>query len=1070
MHRHERMVVEGKIGDMEGVSIVIIEDLLRIRANPLADVVDEGDADDDEETDADDHTSQADDDGPGNSADTWPGKMAVPPTAASHIVFTSGSTGQPKGVVCEHRALYSFSVAKNKYHGIGPGARVLMASAITWDPSVGDVYPTLAAGATLCVAPRALVLHDLSVALNVLKVSHTFATPSLWSLLKAGPQDVPHLRVVALGGEPIPVAVVNKWSPCLRLINTYGVTECTVCQTAVDTFAGCPAQDVGRPFEDAIMHIEPDPSLGGWSKLDAGGASSSDVDSPTTFGRLYIGGQQVGRGYLNNQPETDARFITATFKGVTQRWFDTGDLARWTPQGNIELAGRADNQIKLRGFRIELGEIEQVVLSSNLVEACVVTKCSTPDRLVAYVVPLSSTLTTAAFMQGGNIAVWLMCKRVMPAHQVPTQFVCVDSFPLTGSGKVDRRALPDAPKPAPRGADGQQGTVASGFGLEGNDEHTLRTPTERVLGKVWEDILHVEGVGPYDHFFELGASSLDSLHMIEVLADRLRADPEACSAAYVADTDHKKVRLCGLHRKPRLRDYASLLDWAALAAPNRSAKDTSAFQEMLGGAGAGAGAGTAASEQSASDASATDVDEGGHGQRGLNDLLAQLDLDLPSEADEMGRGADAMSLSCQHNHVGVVTELLRLNISPNGRVSRGNKANTPMMIAASHGHDGLVRLLLDSGAQVNLTNRSQATAAHLAAMHCTPALADLLARGAAIDARDLNKWTCMHYAAWVGNTRSITELVHQNARINAKDRWGRTALNWAVFGNHPDVVQQLLASGASFNALHENGSAPQAKHQRRTDNLWSGNLHLALQAASTADDKTCAMLSLLLEHGCAVDEVDSDGRTAMHEAAGMVPSQQLQDASTLDGVGLVLEGSVGHCAAQRLAASKCSLIIADHTGKTSLQVAVIAGNVPVVALLLQHGANPNLPSSELIPAVGPERDVRDQGAAGTHDSLGEWPLQESAVQQCVRLCADAVGPWKQLQQQQQEANRQCAAAKSSETDEHLGGNPKSKKSCRKFNTDYPCDRLEKRGTPCIFGHFCSTCGGHHSAQFCDDKG
>jgi len=331
--------------------------------------------------------------------------------------------------------------------------------------------------------------------------------------------------------------------------------------------------------------------------------------------------------------------------------------------------------------------------------------------------------------------------------------------------------------------------------------------------------------------------------------------------------------------------------------------------------------------------------------------------------------------------------------------------------------------------------------------------------------------------------------------------------------------------------------------------VWNSVVHLALQAAGKAGDTSCAMLQLLIEHGCEVDEVDGDGRTGMHEAAAMVPAAELLHAAAgLAGAVRAFEAGVGYRAGCCLAEARCRVDTPDAARRTSLHVAVAAGNVPLVALLLGHGANPELPAAVVhdawrgsdgadtptgrriravagecaslggeiaslrlrvarararaagLPGRAPPGKAGRQGqgtSTGTGTGTGKappadaasgadaesrvelrgdgagpgqrawWPLHAAAVHRCLALCEGALGAWERRVAEEQAEQRKAAAARSSATDEHRGGNPKSSKACRKYNTAYPCDRLEVRGTNCIFGHFCSTCGGEHSAQFCD---
>jgi ankyrin repeat protein len=640
------------------------------------------------------------------------------------------------------------------------------------------------------------------------------------------------------------------------------------------------------------------------------------------------------REYLN-APQLTAEKFTVDVDG--KRWFKTGDLAKIGSDGSIEIFGRADNQIKLHGFRIGLEEVEEAVCTSGLVAGCAVKLGSNPTRLVGYVVPTPS-LPPTAFAQGGAVAVWLVCKRAMPAHQIPMQFVTVDILPLAATGKVDRTQLPPAPRPTaakkapstklstvrdPDSSGGVGVESSSTAGIEGGGEQDLRTPTERVLANVWSSILGVDGIGPSDHFFELGGNSITAIRMIRTLATALKDDSEACDAAYEADIDHSKVRLCGLHRKPRLREYASLIDWAALAAPNRSATDAAKFRERLQGG-------------------VNRVMTGG-------EMLAQLDADLPTEADELGRGADAMVLAVQHGNLAVVKELLRLGISPNGRVTRSNKANTPLMIAVMNGHRDIVRVLMHgpetnasaststitttatrsiasrpfTPPNLNLTNRSQATVAHLAAAHCPGVLAELLDAGCVGNARDLNKWTVLHHAAWSGSIESIGVLAERRVYINNIDRWRRVPLHWAVFGNHIAAARALVAAGATFTRGEGIRNQPQARAQRRHDNVWSSMPGLAIQAAIAAKDLEFRMLRTIFELGCPPNDLDGNHQTGLHEAAALPPA----------------EG--GAVATAILLRAGCSPSAEDEVQQTALQVAAEGGHAEVAQLLLDAAPSLN---------------------------------------------------------------------------------------------------------------------------------
>ena len=270
------------------------------------------------------------------------------PEAPSHVIYTSGTTGHPKGVVCSHRGLLHYCRAKVKAHSITSASRVLLVSAHTWDPCIGELISTLLEGATLCVGPRGLIVQDLALALQRSRASHVLATPGLWSMLGEGPGAFPDLKVAALGGEKIPPGILEEWGGAVCLLNTYGTTEATVYQTTARLDPGSDPARIGTPLDGVLL------------ALDEGG-------------QLWIGGLQLASGYLNS-PELTADFfrpgsvMPASFP-VCPYWVRSGDRGKYEADGGIVLLGRTDSQVKINGMRVELGEVRPDTITLSTIHA-----------------------------------------------------------------------------------------------------------------------------------------------------------------------------------------------------------------------------------------------------------------------------------------------------------------------------------------------------------------------------------------------------------------------------------------------------------------------------------------------------------------------------------------------------------------------------------------------------------------------------------------------------------------------------------------------------------------------------
>ena len=406
------------------------------------------------------------------------------PDAAAYVIHTSGSTGEPKGIVVQHRPVANLIDWINRTFEVGAEDRGLFVASLCFDLSVYDIFGLLAAGGTIHVATREeLADPDHLVALLrtggiTLWDSAPAALVQLAPLFPVEPDPSSRLRRVLLSGDWIPVTLpdrVRRAFPGARVMALGGATEATVWSNwfpvgVVDP--GWPSIPYGRPIANVSYHV-----------LDAGFAPCP-VGVP---GDLLIGGDCLCVGYARQPDLTAQAFLPDPFSGRPgARLYRTGDRARYRADGNLEFLGRLDQQVKVRGFRIELGEVEVVLGSHPGVRDCVVlVREDMPGerRLVAYSVGTGGRLPRAEELR-------LHLQSRLPEFMIPSAFVALDELPLTANGKLDRQALP-APDTA-----GREGYAAPS------------DPVEELLAGIWAEVLGLERVGIHDNFFDLGGHSL----------------------------------------------------------------------------------------------------------------------------------------------------------------------------------------------------------------------------------------------------------------------------------------------------------------------------------------------------------------------------------------------------------------------------------------------------------------------------------------------------------------------------------------------------------------------------------
>ncbi|MDN3054833.1 non-ribosomal peptide synthase/polyketide synthase [Streptomyces sp. SRF1] len=416
-----------------------------------------------------------------------PPARGLTPDHPAYVIYTSGSTGVPKAVVVTHAGLAGFSAAGAAHYDVRAGDRVLQFSSPSFDAAVLELCVSLPSGAALVIGDEGPLLGErLAEVLGGQRITHALIPPAALATVPDA-AELPDLRTLIVGGDACPAGLVDRWAPGRRMVNSYGPTEATVVSTWSGPLTGGPAAPpIGRPIPDTRVYV-----------LDEA-LRPVPVGVP---GELYVAGAGLARGYLGRPGLTAARFVADPFGPAGGRMYRTGDVVRWTGDGELRFLGRADDQVKVRGFRIEPGEVESALRRDPDVREAVVAVRETAaapgqpaggKRLVGYVVPAPGASPTAASLREA-------LGRILPPHMVPSAFAVLDALPLTAHGKVDRRALPD-PDPAP---------AASGAG------HVApRTPVERRLAEVWADVLGLERVGVADNFFDLGGDSILSIQVV----------------------------------------------------------------------------------------------------------------------------------------------------------------------------------------------------------------------------------------------------------------------------------------------------------------------------------------------------------------------------------------------------------------------------------------------------------------------------------------------------------------------------------------------------------------------------
>lgn len=410
---------------------------------------------------------------------------------AAYIIYTSGSTGKPKGIVIEQRNICHFLRSENSVLGVCHQDKVYQGFSVAFDMSFEEVWISYLVGATIWIAPKDLVTDPerLCKTLQQENITVLHAVPTLLALF---PEDVPNLRIINLGGEMCPEALVARWDlPHHQIFNTYGPTETTVTSSLARVYANEPVT-IGVPLPNYGMLV-----LNDQLELLAQGE----------VGELCVFGPSVGREYLGRPELTAEKFIDNQWAQNEHelKLYRTGDLARLDENGQIQCLGRADDQVKIRGFRVELGEIEAALCDLNGIgtAAVVLRRDDEMDQLVAFIVLDQEAKSQ---IQVKDIRTYL--KSRLPAYMVPNRFEIVEQVPRLLSGKIDRNAL-------------RKIELTTSIDKEVSDEP--QNEAESILFAILQKLFPNQAIRlSADFFDDLGGHSL----LAAVLTSELREYPE----------------------------------------------------------------------------------------------------------------------------------------------------------------------------------------------------------------------------------------------------------------------------------------------------------------------------------------------------------------------------------------------------------------------------------------------------------------------------------------------------------------------------------------------------------------
>lgn len=412
-----------------------------------------------------------------------PPRVKSSPEDLAYLIYTSGSTGKPKGIMIPHKSVALAALARENVYP--KKVRGLVTGSISFDASLITIFPTLTEGGIVCLAGSSLMDPDATIQfIHEKSIDFLMCVPSLYSMLLEKKKEMPSLKAVSLGGESLPryiPALHRQFAPNAILFNEYGPSEwamgTTIAKIVDPATSKIKEITIGSPHPGAEIYLLDD---------------KFQMVPKGEKGEIFISGDGLALGYLNQPDLTKERFFSLSLQGKSIRVYRTGDYARLLPEGELEYLGRIDTQVKIRGFRIELGEIEESLKQYDSIQEVVV--LMKEKQLIAY-------YTGHREIETGKLKAFLSLR--VPSAAVPSHFVYLERFSRTPNGKINRSTLPALFLPSPSESDLPQGE------------------TETLIALIWNKVLE-KNIGVNENFFEAGGDSMSLVVLQTALSAQLQ--------------------------------------------------------------------------------------------------------------------------------------------------------------------------------------------------------------------------------------------------------------------------------------------------------------------------------------------------------------------------------------------------------------------------------------------------------------------------------------------------------------------------------------------------------------------